>query len=84
MSARQRFMNALGLSSWTGAEVSWSDRGTERAANMIALVLDWESHQITDERALSRLCGYEILTGESLPDEIPTDCEDDGESRDLR
>lgn len=84
VTARKRFMDELALSSWTGAEVPWSDRGTERAANTIALVLDWESHQITDERALSRLCGYEILTGESLPDAIPADCEGDGETPGLR
>ena len=38
-SARQDFLDATGLLSWSGSDVRWRDRGAERAANLVALVL---------------------------------------------
>ena len=73
---RERFMHDLGLISWNDPDVAWSERGTERAANMISLVLDWDPSSISSADGLPRLCGYQTLTGQSLTDAIPVNCAD--------
>lgn len=73
---RRRFTQDLGLASWNDPEVPWSDRGIERAANTIALVLNWDADPASGSRALSRLCAYETLTGHRLRDDIPAGCDD--------
>jgi hypothetical protein len=71
---RQRFMSELGLDGWNDEDTRWVDRGTERAANMVGLVLTWEPGSLTDPGALQRLCAFETLTGRDLPPAIPAAC----------
>lgn len=81
--ARNRFMRELGLSAWSSSAVAWADRGIERAANLIARVVDWESQPISNAGALPRFCSYATLTRRPLPEAVPADCRDAGTPEDL-
>jgi hypothetical protein len=73
-------MHHLDLTSWNDRDTGRLERGIERAADTIAMVLNWRSGSTKNAEFVHRLCGYEILTGEALPDTVPVDCKDDGAS----
>jgi hypothetical protein len=73
---RERFLTYHGLASWSDPSVAWEERGIEQAADTIALVLNWHSYagSIDQPGVVHRLCGYEVLTGNPLPDSVPVSC----------
>jgi hypothetical protein len=65
---RSRFLDELGLTSWSSPDVAWGDRGVEQAAQTIAFGLaprPLDAHGAALHERL--LAGYELLTGHRSP-----------------
>lgn len=58
--ARSGFLEATGLTHWSGEDVPWLDRGAERAANVVAMTLASESTRSCEDPAPDLM---QILTG---------------------
>ena len=71
---REEFMRYRGLTSWNDEDVDWDERGIEQAAVTIAMVLKWQSGSTGNPEFVERLCSYEVLTGNPLPDSVPVNC----------
>ena len=67
---RAQFLRYWGLEAWNDHTFEWNKRGIEKAADTIAISLLIQSP--TDDPNLFRyLCGYQLLTGNPLPHDIP-------------
>ena len=62
-----------GLESWRDGNDNWKDRGTERAAQTIAFSLTLNNPSSNDH-ILQYVCGYELMTGQPLPNPDLFDC----------
>lgn len=66
--ARAAFLGYVGLDAWSGSDVPYDERGTERAAQTMSLCLaERPLTPIDASRYASYLEGYEILTGLTSP-----------------
>lgn len=66
--ARTAFLEHEGLAAWSGNDVPYDERGTERAAQMMSLCLAERALSPIDAtRYAHYLEGYEILTGMTSP-----------------
>jgi hypothetical protein len=66
--ARTAFLEHVGLAAWSGNDVPYDERGTERAAQTMSLCLAERALSPIDaNRYATYLEGYEILTGLSSP-----------------
>lgn len=64
---RGAFLGHWGLDNWNDHSRDWGERGTEKAAHTIAyaVILDTPTD---NPNILQFVCGYELLTGNPLPD----------------
>lgn len=75
---RQRFLEHWGLEDWADPNDEWGDRGIEMAAHSIAWSLTLTT-PTTNPTMLQYVCGYQLLTGNPLPNpELRLDQCDDG------
>jgi len=75
--ARAAFLGYVGLDAWSGSDVPYDERGTERAAQTMSLCLaERPLTPIDASRYASYLEGYEILTGLTSPRVASTDASD--------
>lgn len=73
--ARDQFADHWGVDNWNDHSVPWADRGTERAADTVAFVLEGLPERPTAQ-LLRFVCGYSLLTGKSLPEAQTDECDE--------
>ena len=71
--AEDMMLDYWGLQSWRDGDDDWKDRGTERAAQTVAFGLTLKNPSSSDH-ILQYVCGYELMTGQSLPNPDLFDC----------
>ena len=70
---KQAFASHWGLERWNDKSDSHLDRGVERAAHTIAFTLNHTGGTPSDN-VLRYICGYELLTGRTLPVHQVVEC----------
>ncbi|MGI9607545.1 MAG: hypothetical protein ACR2P0_15565 [Acidimicrobiales bacterium] len=70
---RTAFVEHWGLDGWRDLSDDWHDRGVERAAHTIAFALN-QSSPTDNPNILRYVCGYELLTGATLPIHALVEC----------
>lgn len=73
---RAQVLRYWDLQTWNDKSQEWDVRGIEKAASTIAYTLAFDERP--PNANVSRfVCGYELLTGNPLPDDIPLNCDSD-------